>query len=151
MFGIIFLTIFGLLVLVGLPLYLKYGISSSSFNSSKPYLCNKITNNCYDYSQVYKNYFQNTQITDMDSLMKYTSTTTNIDPSNLYASDRASIPNNYKIITALPATNKMSCNENCGNNNFNCEIGNNVSNGNITQYSCWATNNDSNSFCMCKI
>ena len=151
MFGIIFLVIFALLVFVGLPLYLKYGISSSSFNSSKPFLCNKITNNCYDYSQVYKTYFKNTEITDMNSLMKYTSTTTNIDPSNLYTSDRNSIPSNYKIITALPTSNNTTCNQTCGNNNFNCEIGNNVSNGTVSQYSCLSNNNDSNSFCMCKI
>ena len=87
----------------------------------------------------------------MNSLMKYTSTTTNIDPSNLYTSDRNSIPSNYKIITALPTSNNTTCNQTCGNNNFNCEIGNNVSNGTVSQYSCLSNNNDSNSFCMCKI
>ena len=135
--------------------------SSSSNTQNDQYLCDKMTQNCTGYGNNYNDYFQNNNITDINSLKTYLGNN-GFDATRLYISDYNSIPNNYNIIDVVPSIPSIDP----SNNNYNackdiciteksskCDTVHDVKKGKIVPNNCSIASKvipDTKSFCMCK-
>jgi hypothetical protein len=150
---VIVLYVIGYIFKLNISIIPQSNPSSSSNTQNDQYLCDNMTQNCTGYGNNYNDYFQNNNITDINSLKTYLGNN-GFDATRLYISDYNSIPNNYNIIDVVPSNYIDACKDICNTQiSSKCDTVHDVKKGKIALNNCSIESKvipDTKSFCMCK-